>query len=227
MFAEALIGAGLVLFRLVEHDATLARAFSMALHLTNTFLLLAALTVTAWRASGGAPVRLGIGRASGATTTAALGAALVTAVSGAVAALGDTLFPAKSLAAGMVEDLSPTAHVFVRLRVLHPVIAIVGAVLVLTAAATARAAAATAAGLANRRAARALSFVLAGLVVAQVAIGVANVVLLAPVAMQLTHLAVADSIWIALVLLVAASSDAPALAAPQRIAAAPSAPLST
>ncbi len=43
---EALLGAGLVLFGLVEDNASVARAVTISLHLANTFLLLASLTLT-------------------------------------------------------------------------------------------------------------------------------------------------------------------------------------
>ncbi|MCB0131087.1 MAG: COX15/CtaA family protein, partial [Caldilineaceae bacterium] len=42
MFTEALVGAGLVLFEYVAHNVSIARAYWMAGHLMNTFLLLAA-----------------------------------------------------------------------------------------------------------------------------------------------------------------------------------------
>src|ERR671937_2450642 len=44
---EALLGAGLVLFGWVAKDASAGRGFAMALHLANTFLLLASLALTA------------------------------------------------------------------------------------------------------------------------------------------------------------------------------------
>src|SRR5919197_2484990 len=45
MLLEAAIGAGLVLFQLVAHDPSIARAYAMSAHLVNTFLLLAAITL--------------------------------------------------------------------------------------------------------------------------------------------------------------------------------------
>ena len=53
--AEALIGAVLVLFKLVTLNPSITRAFSMTAHLINTFILLAVLSLTAWFASGGKP----------------------------------------------------------------------------------------------------------------------------------------------------------------------------
>ena len=40
LIAEALLGAGLVLFNYVDKDASVGRAFYLSLHLTNTLLLL-------------------------------------------------------------------------------------------------------------------------------------------------------------------------------------------
>ena len=45
-------------------------------------------------------------------------------MSGAVTALGDTLFPVNTLAEGLAQDVSPTARFLVRLRVWHPFIAV-------------------------------------------------------------------------------------------------------
>ena len=58
IITESLLGAGLVLFEWVAHNASVGRAISMALHLVNTFLLLGAVTLTAWWAGGGQPLRL-------------------------------------------------------------------------------------------------------------------------------------------------------------------------
>ncbi|NOT09425.1 MAG: hypothetical protein HOP28_14615 [Gemmatimonadales bacterium] len=54
---EALIGAGLVLFELVENDDSLFRVAYLSGHLLNTFVLLGALALTAWWARDTAPWR--------------------------------------------------------------------------------------------------------------------------------------------------------------------------
>ena len=198
MITEALIGAGLVVFQLVADNASIARALSIAAHLANTFLLLASLTLTAWWASGGEPFRLrGQGTLSGLLALGLIGL-LVLGVSGAVTALGDTLFPVSSLAEGLRQDFSPTAHVLIRLRLLHPVIAVsVAFYLILVAA------------LCNSSrylvATRWLSLSLTVLLLVQLGAGLVNVALLAPVWMQLVHLFLADAIWIVLVLLTASA----------------------
>ncbi|MFN8496326.1 MAG: COX15/CtaA family protein [Anaerolineae bacterium] len=204
ILSEALVGAGLVLFQLVAHDESAARAVSIAVHLINTFLLLGALTLTAWWGSGGG--RLDLRRNKALTTAIALGllGMMWIGASGAIVALGDTLFPPDSLAAGLSQDLDPTAHFLVRLRLIHPILAIlIGLGLI----ALAYYAEKQSPGLWVRRAANAVKL----LVLAQWVGGLVNVALLAPVWMQLVHLLLADLTWVALVLLGAA-----ALAVPQR-----------
>lgn len=192
MLTEAAVGAGLVLFRLVADNATMARAMFMAVHLVNTFVLVAWLTVTAWWASGGPPVRIS-GREGWLLWLGAAGL-LLTGVSGAVAALGDTLYPSSSLAESLRADVSATSHLIMRLRVMHPAIAIGTALAVIGLALRTRA---------RQPATRQAAVVVAGLAVAQLAAGILNMALLAPTWMQIVHLLVADLLWIAYVLLAA------------------------
>jgi heme A synthase len=198
MASEALIGAGLVLFGLVAHDESAKRVLSICLHLTNTFLLLASTALTAWWASGGARVRLTGQRGVAWIVVLPLAAMLVVGATGAVTALGDTLFPPASLAAGLAQDFAPGAHALVRLRTIHPLLAAgTGAAIVATG------------GLVRvlrpARAVRLLSHAASVLVLAQVAAGLLDVATLAAVWVQLVHLVLADALWIAAVLTAAAS----------------------
>lgn len=205
---EALIGAALVKLNLVAGNASIARAFVMSIHLVNTFLLLAALSLTAWWTMGGSAVRLrGQGKVSLIFALGLIGTLLI-AVSGAVAALGDTLFPANSLAEGIRQDLSPAAHFLIRLRVLHPVLAI-GVGLYTVAAASYVNTFLRPGGTRTKK----LASVLTTLFLLQLGVGILNVLLLAPIPLQLTHLLLADFFWIALVL-----TSASALA-PERVTA--------
>ncbi|HET8539962.1 MAG TPA: COX15/CtaA family protein [Anaeromyxobacter sp.] len=209
MCVEAAVGAGLVLFGWVAKDPSAGRGWAMAVHLVNTFLLLGALALVAhWSRHPGGLSAAGRGRAAVAIAAAALGV-LLAGVTGAVAALGDTLFPSQSLAEGIRQELSGEGHVLLRLRVLHPFAAILAGALLLGAARSALSARPDAR---VRRAALAV----AGLVAVEVVAGVANVLLLAPVWLQLVHLLLADLVWLALVLLAAATlapADEPARAA--------------
>ena len=193
MLTEAAVGAGLVLFELVADNATMARAMFMAAHLANTFVLVAVLTLTAWWLSGGAPIDPKRRPAVALAWAALAVGLLLSGVSGAVAALGDTLYPAASHAEGLAATLSPSSHILLRLRALHPVIA-VSAGVVLMFVAPRLPAVDEAIG---QRLGRA-TLLLAGL---QMFGGLVNLLLLAPVWMQIVHLLVADVLWIAFVLL--------------------------
>jgi heme A synthase len=192
MIVEALIGAGLVLLELVASNVSVARAYWMAGHLVNTFLLLAALTLTAWYAGGAAGMRL---RGQGAalwTLVAALLGVMVMGMSGAVTALGDTLV----FTAGIAPEESPIVAGLVDLRIYHPVLAFVVAVLLALAVLTVRAARPSRVG-------QRLAVALGALYVTQLVLGAINVALKAPIAIQLLHLLVSALIWILLVLLAA------------------------
>jgi heme A synthase len=198
VLTEAVVGAGLVLFKLVADNASLTRAFSTGVHLVNTFLLLAALTLTARWASGGPRLRL---RGHGMRVWAlglGLLAVLVLGMTGAITALGDTLFPPQSLAEGLRQDMDATAHFMVRLRVVHPVIAVATAFYMILIAGLPEV---TGEHPESKRFARALM----ALFVIQLVAGVVNVLLLAPLWMQQVHLLLADLAWIVLVLLAAAA----------------------
>ncbi len=202
MCLEALIGAGIVLLELVADDRSTARAGWIAMHLVNTFLLVASLTLTPWSVTHAARPPAGRGGLSGALAFGAV-ALLVIGVAGAITALGDTLFPAESLASGVADDLSPTAHFLVRLRVIHPIVAALGGVYLLVLAAFL---AITRRSGRHGQETRTLSIAVASLVLVQLLAGLLNLALLAPVWMQLLHLVLADLLWIAFVLLGDAAS---------------------
>jgi heme A synthase len=186
---EALIGAGLVLFDLVGGNTSATRALAAAVHLSNTYFLLAALTITALWAHRTSPTFNPPGRLRWALIAVALLGLIVIGATGAITALGDTLFPARSLAAGIAEKFDSTKHFLVRLRIIHPLAAIlVGTYLLF--------------GIRlgyfvdrDGSSARVRS-VLIGLIVLQWIAGAINVVLLAPIWLQILHLLIADMIWI-------------------------------
>jgi protoheme IX farnesyltransferase len=179
---EALIGAMIVLAEWVAEDTSVARVVSVPLHLVNTLFLLAALALTIFWLSGGG--RLDFKRNPAATRAVIAGgvALILLAATGAVTALADTLFPKASPTELIVEE-----HFLTRLRIVHPVLAVVAAVIGWVVASRSP----------NGRtgAAKALP-VLVGLMLLT---GVANVALGVPVWMQLAHLGLADALWIAYV----------------------------
>ncbi len=194
---EAVLGALLVKLGLTAQSQSPLRAPYLALHLTNTLLLLAALTLTAHL----------LGRKSGYTRqtvrlTAPIGATiavvitLVVGVTGSLAALGDTLFPASSLSAALAQDFSATSGWLVRWRWTHPTIAFLSAVFLIWL--LLRAAKKT-----PHWDNRGLSALVLTLLAAQYILGVLDVTLLAPTWLQVAHLLGADLLWAALVVLVA------------------------
>jgi len=234
LIVESLLGALLVKRHLVVDDVSVARAYTVALHLANTLLLTASAALLAWRASttkrgqstewgqstlslrgqsglfpaplhsgqsGPSPTPLHPGTASPAARSRvwlglALVALLLTSMSGAVTALGDTVFPTQpaldgTLLAKIRADASPSQHFLVRLRVIHPAVAVLAALLVagvLIRSVSRRGSAGTAYG---RLAALAL-----GAVVCQTGLGFFNVLLAAPAWMQIVHLLMAQAVWI-------------------------------
>lgn len=186
---EALIGAVLVLARWVAEDDSVGRAISVPLHLVNTFLLLAALAGLVWVGMGR---RLPPARAITAQRGIIVAASglLLVAATGALTALGDTLFPADDLLSGLAADFDREASAWVRWRWVHPVVAVITAVIVGSVASRA-----TARPEGSRWAVPVIV-----LVAIQVALGFVNVILLAPLWMQIVHLFTADALWVAFVL---------------------------
>jgi heme a synthase len=194
MLTEALIGAALVLLGHVAKNESVGRVFSLSTHLINTFMLLASLALTAWWSQRGAeerPTKL-TSQNKGQLGTGIVALVLV-AMAGVITALGDTLFPAHSLREGIAEDFAATANFLIRLRVIHPALAVTTAVYLAVIAL--RQLRASAPG-----ALRTLSTLLLGLLGTQVVVGTLTFLLKAPLAMQLAHLLVADGLWITLVL---------------------------
>jgi cytochrome c oxidase assembly protein subunit 15 len=198
---EGALGAVLVKFGLTAESRSPMRAPIEALHLTNTLLLLAALAMTAHflgRKTGYRWRDIRISAPVG--TTIGMIATLIVGVTGSLAALGDTLFPAASLGDAIHQDFA--GHLvgdstwLLRWRWTHPTIAILASIFLIWLLIRAA-----------RRSGpwdnRQLSILVVGLLVAQYLLGALDVWLLAPVWMQVLHLLGADLLWTALVVLTA------------------------
>ncbi len=194
---EGGLGAALVRFELVGDNASVARAIVIALHLVNTLILLGFSTMTAWAASKQGNVSFeGMNRQGYLMLTGIAGFIILSAM-GAITALGDTLFPAESLIEGIRQDLDPTANFLIQLRVWHPVFAIVVSVFLFYAGYQI---------LAGRgdhpdKQINHLVNALFTVIIIQVVGGFVNVILLAPVWMQMVHLLLADILWMVIIML--------------------------
>jgi heme a synthase len=203
-FVEAILGAFLVKLGLTAQSHSPLRAPYLALHLTNTLLLLAALTLTTHflgreRGYLRGQVRL----AKPIRTALGLFVLLIVGVSGSLAALGDTLFPAHSLDSALAQDFSIQSNWLVRWRWTHPAIAFLASIFLIWLIVRA----------ARRNAFwdnRPLSALVLILLAAQYVLGVLDVVLLAPIWLQVVHLFGADALWVALVVLTARLTVQPA-----------------
>ncbi len=186
VISEAGIGAMIVLYGWVANDTSTPRQISVPLHLVNTFALIGILGLVTWQIRGGGS--LALTRDRGVRALAVLGALIVlVAATGATTALADTLFKPESIGHGLAQDLDATSALIVRLRVLHPLVAVAVAILV--------------GSYVWRRiddgmGTRAGRAVL-GLIAVQVSLGALHIALLTPLATALMHLAVAQVLWVA------------------------------
>jgi cytochrome c oxidase assembly protein subunit 15 len=197
LLAEAAAGAALVLFGWVAHNASAGRGGAVVVHLGITFLLLGALALTVSLADEAAgPTLRGRGPFAAAVGLG-LATVLVAGATGAIAALGDTLYPPISISSGLVQDLSEKAPFLLRLRLVHPFAALASALVLVVIA---RAVLQT-----RDPRLRGPGLRLLGVLGLQLAGGALNWALLAPAWMQLLHLLLADLTWIALVWLAAAA----------------------
>lgn len=188
---EALLGALLVKLGYVGSNQSVARAAFLSLHLTNTLLLIAALTMTA--SSLGRALQRGeiaIERKPMPMALLALLSTVCVGVTGSLAALGDTLFPSRSLSIALREDFSTNASYLLRIRWVHPACSILAAIFVAWLVWTAW----------RGQERRGAQLVLA-LLAAQFAVGTADVLSLAAVPLQILHLLLANLFWISLVVL--------------------------
>ena len=191
---EAVLGALLVLFEHVAQDRSPGRVVFLCLHFGNTLLLLAALALTArWLSNDHLRFSVIRKRADILAVVFGLLATMCIGITGSVAALGDTLFPAVSLRASLIQDFS-SGIILLRLRFLHPVAAVLGALYVLWIL------------LRNPRVPgrSGNKVALASVLITQIGLGILNVLLLAPLWLQIVHLFVAELFW---VLVVLASAD--------------------
>lgn len=187
LLVEAGLGALTVLWGLTGENTSVARGLMVATHLVNSLLLVGALMgvlvyarpqAPAWPMR---PLRQG-------PLLAVLGIGLLGMLflmfSGGIAAMGNTMFPSASLAEGLAADFDPSSHPLIRLRVLHPVIGIsVGLYLFLSLGA--------ARWINPAREGRLLTRALVLVYLAQMGVGMLNLVLLAPITLQLLHLGMA------------------------------------
>jgi len=179
--AESLIGAKLVLSELVGSNTSLARAVVMVIHLTNTLILVACNAGVIYFLD---PLTKFQSAAKIKKVLKSYGPIFLlfflTGASGALAALGDTLYPSENLLEGFAMDIDPESPLIIKLRSLHPLFAfsLVGFILWFT----------------DPR--EYMGTVLIGLALSTLVVGLINLILLAPIYMQLLHLGMVMCFWV-------------------------------
>jgi len=194
---EALLGALLVKLGYTAQSPAPMRPAFLALHLANTLMLVAALTLTAHLLSRRRGYLLGSVRLTAPfAAIAGIFVVMLVGVTGSLAALGDTLFPASSLGLALAEDFSSTSGWLVRWRWTHPTVAFLASIFLIWLLVRA----------ARRSTAwdnRGLSALVLLLLAAVYTLGLLDVFLLAPLWVQVAHLLAADTLWATLVVLTA------------------------
>jgi len=193
---EAFLGALLV--TVAAHSASATTGVLLfSCHLTNTLLLVAALTLTAeFLANPRFGATTGLRR--GGLVFPALGilATLLVGVTGSLVALGDTMYPSSNLLEAIRQDFSATAPLLLRLRWIHPASALLAGAFILWLLVRA-----------FRRDApakmHALGIAVLITLLLQYLLGVFDVIGQQPTWLQILHLLGANLFWIFLVLLTA------------------------
>lgn len=192
VFIEAAVGAGIVLLRLVENNASALRAGYVAVHLTNTLILVGMYTWTAFAAQPRTVTWTPpVAARREPWLRAGLVMLLLVCAAGAVVALGDTLFPPESLTVGFAADFDATSHFLIRLRMWHPLLAVALSLYLMAVIVQSDAL--------DEPSIRTPARLALWLILGQIALGIVNLLALAPLSLQMAHLLVSNALWVALV----------------------------
>lgn len=189
---EGFLGRMLVVQDWVVDNVSVMRAIAVAIHLVNTYFLLASLTITAWLGNK-REIKLRRLRIAKYLIFFGIALAITFSAMGAVTALGDTLFPSNAISFDFQKNFDPTNNFLIRLRVIHPILAILSSSYILIAVRFIK----------NKQLGKMVDFRanwLTGVIITQVLAGGTTILTLAPLFMQILHLMFADIFWVSLVL---------------------------
>lgn len=199
VLGSGFIGMLLVVFEWVKFDVSLGRVITMPLHLLNTYMMLGALAMTAYYASGGERATFKGQGPVGTGLKWALGGMFVLGMTGAISAMGKTAFQSHFQAANtfmerMSLHIGDGAHPLLKGGALHPLMATSVGVIVVFACLLV---------MQRRQSAQVDKWARATIAVfiVQMVFGTANLLMSAPVWMQMTHLLLAITDWMCLVML--------------------------
>lgn len=203
MLVEVALGAGLVLLNLVGSNRSADRVIVMPAHLITTSLLIGSLAAASYFSDEGRLTRAALPAAAERSLKNALtwalvagGLMLLVSMTGAITALGDTVYPVQGQGAleHLKHDQAAGAHLLGKLRVVHPLLALLGVGGLWVAAGRAREAS-------DARPVQWLGLGLYGGGLLALAIGTLNILLGAPGYLQVVHLSMACLLWLTIVVL--------------------------
>lgn len=119
MLIEAFVGAVLVKANLVTMNDSILRLIIMSLHQLNSFLLTAVTYLLGQSLANEFELKFNF--KSNKVFILFLGICIL----GAFASLSTTLFPSQSLWEGILSDFNSASHLFLKLRILHPIFALI------------------------------------------------------------------------------------------------------
>ncbi len=186
---EGLIGARLVLAGLVGQNDSLERGVTIALHLVNTFILLGTLLGCWYFSKKDCWQRLAPSKENRSLFWTSVVIFVLIALSGSIASLSNTLFPSSNIISGFFDDFSSDSHLFVRLRILHPIFSTLGFVGLIFMIGKISAKIETV---------HFLGRIFPFLVFANFILGILILVTLGPLYGKLAHLFLADLVWLSL-----------------------------
>lgn len=183
---EALIGAVLVKKGLVENNDSVMRAIVIGLHLVNTLILVATIVMSEYLSRSNSFTKRELSPKERRYFGLIYTLLLLAGSTGAITALGNTLFPDSSLIEGMKKDFMSTSHFLIRLRIYHPMVAVSVVLLLIHSS------------LKEMEVTSLKKPAMSVLICAIVALvfGVINWLLMAPAWGALVHLTLADLLWI-------------------------------
>jgi cytochrome c oxidase assembly protein subunit 15 len=192
MILEALLGAALVLKGLVGENATIFRLVVMTCHQMNSLLLTGSTVVLALVSRPQLePETLHIQWRNLFSNAKFWMTFMVIPATGAWAALANTLFPSQNLQEGILKDLTPDVPWILRLRIVHPVLALtIGFYLVFRFY---KKSFDSEGDVSNA------NLILAGVLSVALIFGMLTLLALSPVWMKLVHLTLAQVVWISIV----------------------------
>lgn len=190
---EALLGAGLVIFDLVDKNASWQRAVVITLHLTNTLALLASLTVSILWVNKKNKLKWSLSSLKIKSAIKVIGLFFIICIFGALTALSDTVTPTDLLGSIFSKSfVSPKSFLEI-FRPFHPILAIIFSIYIIVIMSL---------DFSESPQFNRLKYFIYFILLVTVVCGASNIFLKTPITLQLIHLLFAYITWLSLIILI-------------------------